>query len=1210
MARSSVKSDLLFGLRTLQDGLVDAAQLVDAIRAWTADESRTLADHIAAMGHLGGSLGPDAGLGATLPDAIAVDRLPEGRPDGTAAPTLGATHDEMPALNLDQTLTHGDSGEPGDDARKRGDDFTLGTSAAPGVSRFRVLRQHASGGLGAVFVAMDEELHREVALKQILARHADDPISRSRFLLEAEVTGGLEHPGIVPVYSLGAYADGRPYYAMRFIRGDSLKDAADRFHQDASAKSDPSRRSLGLRQLLRQFVDVCHAIEYAHSRGVLHRDIKPGNVIVGRHGETLVVDWGLAKVTGLSDPGVNGEEPILAPSLSGGSAETLPGRSLGTPAFMSPEQAEGALDRLGPRSDVYSLGATLFYLLTGRPPFLGDLGAMLGAVKRGDFRPPRHFDPEIDRALEAVCLKAMAHRPEDRYATASAMADDVERWMADEPVSAWREPLLRQARRWARRNRTAVTAAAVALIAGVVGLSAVLFVQSRANAALNAANDELKRSRAAVQARYDLAVEAIRTFHTGVSEDFLLGEERFRDLRDRLLRSAADFYGKLGKLLGQESDLSSRRGLAAANFELASLTAKVGRNADALAAHRSVLAARQALASDPSAGDDARVDMGRSLTEIAGLLDEAGQAAEALKTYREAQRVLAGPAARSTEARALMASCRSRMGGFLVTIGKNDDALAVYRLARADQEALAGAPGAPAELQHELSDTINRIGRLLANTGHPREAEAEYRQALAIRQALVHEHPDVTEYRNDLSASHNNLGLVLAATGRTAEAEVEERRAMALRQELVDRNPAVSLFREHLAASHYNLGLLLRDTGRATDAEAEQRQALAIYQELVERNPGVLRYRSILANTHVNLGRLLSTLGRPREGEAEYRQAVAIQRELVELNPAITAYRSSLATTYSNLGVLLAEAGQPAEAEFRGVVEICRELVARNPSVTEFRDRLALGHVNLGDLLTELGRISEAEPEYRAAADLLRELSDHNPSVTLYRHYLAYTRDHLGALLAVEGRASEAESEARAAVALYQSLSEKNPKVPDYADGAASALNTLGDATRAGGRPAEARDAYDRAVAIRERLVEQNPKVPAFRGGLAASIRRRGLARAAQGDPSGAAGDARRALSLYQGLAARSRQDWFETACCLAALAGLAGQAGSGIRTDQGTEETEAALSVLHRAVGMGFRNAEVFRTETALEPLRARDDFRLILMDVVMPDRPFAAAP
>ncbi len=320
-----------------------------------------------------------------------------------------------------------------DEDPERTGTFSVGSATSEG-QRFRILRPHARGGLGAVFVALDGELHREVALKQILEKHADDPVSRQRFIAEAEITGGLEHPGVVPVYGLGTDAGGRPYYAMRFIKGDSLKEAIARFHEDEALKAEPGRRSLELRKLLRRFTDVCNAIDYAHSRGVIHRDIKPANIIVGKHGETLVVDWGLAKAIGRADPSVG--EQTIAPSSSG-SAETLPGSALGTPAYMSPEQARGDLDRLGPRSDVYGLGATLYCLLTGKPPFDGDdIGAILRSVQAGEFPPPRQRDPSIDRALEAICKKAMALQPVDRYASPKVLADDLERWMADEPVTA------------------------------------------------------------------------------------------------------------------------------------------------------------------------------------------------------------------------------------------------------------------------------------------------------------------------------------------------------------------------------------------------------------------------------------------------------------------------------------------------------------------------------------------------------------------------------------------------------------------------------------------------------------------------------------------------------------------------------------------------------------------------------------------------------
>src|SRR5256714_12348881 len=173
-----------------------------------------------------------------------------------------------------------------------------------------------------------------------------------RFLLEAEITGGLEHPGIVPVYGLGQYADGRPYYAMRFVRGDSLKQALERFHKDDVPGRDPGERSLQMRKLLGRMIDVCQAIAYAHSRSVLHRDLKPGNIMLGKYGETLVVDWGLAKPTGRTAGDGSGTEGPLRPAV-GESSATGMGSAIGTPADMSPEQANGRLDELGPAPGVY-----------------------------------------------------------------------------------------------------------------------------------------------------------------------------------------------------------------------------------------------------------------------------------------------------------------------------------------------------------------------------------------------------------------------------------------------------------------------------------------------------------------------------------------------------------------------------------------------------------------------------------------------------------------------------------------------------------------------------------------------------------------------------------------------------------------------------------------------------------------------------------------
>lgn len=373
--------------------------------------------------------------------------------------------------------------------------------AAPGSTggRYEILYPHARGGIGVVSLAFDSELQREVALKQIKTESADDPDSRARFLLEAEVTGRLEHPGIVPVYGLGFDGQGRPYYAMRFVRGITLDEAIGKFHKAAAEQTqgrDGDAQALELRQLLGRFVTVCHTMAYVHSRGVLHRDLKPANVLLGPYNETLIVDWGLAKVLGrgqksappvpivnLNVPPERGPKRVIPPLGQSSSTETVAGAAFGTPAFMSPEQAEGLIDRLGPASDLYSLGAMLYTLLCGRPPFESawcEVTTLLARVRRGEFPPPRQVNPSIPRPLEAICMKAMANRVEDRYADAEKLADDIERWMADEPVTAYREPRWSRLLRWGRRHRPLVAGAAALLSTAVVGLTLGIILLGRA----------------------------------------------------------------------------------------------------------------------------------------------------------------------------------------------------------------------------------------------------------------------------------------------------------------------------------------------------------------------------------------------------------------------------------------------------------------------------------------------------------------------------------------------------------------------------------------------------------------------------------------------------------------------------------------------------------------------------------------------------------
>ena len=917
------------------------------------------------------------------------------------------------------------------------------------AGRYTLLEVLGEGGMGTVYRAdQTAPVKRQVALK-LIKIGMDSRAVLARFDAERQALALMDHPNIARVYDGGSTEAGQPFFVMELVSGEPITEYCD-------------RKRLTVRARLELFVSVCQAVQHAHQKGIIHRDLKPSNVLVtevdGRP-TPKVIDFGVAKATEFS---------LTDQSL----ADT--GAIVGTPTYMSPEQADPSSMDIDTRTDVYALGVILYELLAGSPPIdakqfkRGAILEMLRMVREVD--PPRpstkvstsdalpniaasrdvepaHLKRALQGDLDWIVMMALEKDRTRRYETANGFAADIQRHLAYEPVVAAPPSRAYRMRKFVRKHHGAVIAASLVLVTLLGGLAAVAAVQTLANA-------QLTKSRAAVQARYELATDAIKTFHTGVSEDFLLKEEKFKDLRNRLLTSASDFYGKLGALLGKETDLVSRRALAQANFELAELTDKIGRNEDALAAHRQVLAAREALAADPGADVETRVDVGRSLTAVAELLSAAGKSDEAEATYRKAEALLADLARSSPStqaARAALANCRTEIGGLRFKTGKYVDSLVSYRLARDDQEALADAPGASKEARRDLALTYHGLGYALSQMGKPTEAEAELRKALALMQKLADDYPAVTEFRNQLAGSHGNLGILMYEAGRNSEAEAEFRKAIAFLQKLADNNPAVTQFRSRLATCRSCLASTLVATGKVLEEEAEHREAIALLQKLADDNPAVIQFRATLAGSHNNLAYRLSQMGKPTEAEAEFRAAVTILGKVVDDDPKILYHRNVLAVALSWLG---------------------------------------------GDLLKL-------------------------------------------------------------------------------------------------GRPAEALDAFGRSFALWEQLIKENPANEDYPPNRVRSLVDLGRARRALGDPAGAAADVRHGLRLSEGLRLPPGWATFCIACAHAALAGLAGQEGTGVSAAEGKAHADQAMALLRKAVDTGYSDIGNFRTDGALDPLREREDFK-----------------
>ena len=807
--------------------------------------------------------------------------------------------------------------------------------------RYDPVRLHAHGGMGEVWQAKDEQIGRIVALKKLRRPERQD---KERFLAEAQITGQLEHPGVVPVHDLGIDKDGQTYYVMKFVDGRTLEDAIDEHHADN--RTPHWEKEVDRRRLLEHFLDLCDVIAYAHSRGVIHRDIKPANVMLGSFGETLVVDWGLAKV--LHQPEIPGTlSSFVALTSSGRSAETQHGSVLGTPPYMPPELAQGHAAEVGPTCDVYLLGATLYHILTNRKPRQGSsYEEMIDLARTEQPVPPRQRVNGIPRPLDAICVKAMAKRECDRYQSAQEMAEDVRRYLAAEPVSAYPEPWQQRAWRWATRNKRMIGRMATAMvIASALLLALVGFNEARRQRQIEVARGQIADFHTAYDealfyAGYDAPAERFAYYDASIGaariETALSIAERWgpdlEDLplsaeREQLAHELADLLLLKVHLASMQPDSDPQRMLA--DLERSQLLVSPTREFYRL---RSQYYRHQ--------HDDERASQDERLAED----DETP--ARALDYFLAAERLrklpakarIAGIASTGMEPGARRRNLddamkayeaalevepnhfwsRLQLGRCLLSAGRVNEAVATLStcVGMRPQSPWAYSARAPAlAFQKRFDAAIEDLDSALA-------MKPEFLPAKLNRGWVYWQHKDYQQAIDDLEdvlAASQDRGLIEAALylGQLHFERGDFSSAARYFEQFAEANPSTSIVHRQLATSHVMLG-----DPQAGLESLDKAFALAAEETFAQESP-TIRYQRGQFLRNLATGRLANQVAKERKATQAQRDAISYRREILdlaleELTAAIDSWddpqESSLADVYYEQAVVLEKLGRNKEA--------------------------------------------------------------------------------------------------------------------------------------------------------------------------------------------------------------------------------------------------------------------------------------------------------
>lgn len=792
---------------------------------------------------------------------------------------------------------------------------------------FRLLREIGRGGMGIVYEAEQIALQRRVALKVLPSAVTLDERRLQRFKIEAQAAAQLNHPNIVPVYAIGC-EHGLHYYAMQLIDGKTLSAILEEESGGAKAKAASSEldttvvetrrvphRADYFRRIGEIGAQAANALDHAHQAGIIHRDIKPSNLLLDANGKVWIADFGLAHCQ---------SEATL----------TLSGDLIGTLRYMSPEQARGGRTPLDPRADVYSLGATLYELLTLRPAVDGhDREEILSKIANEEPIAPRRHNKAIPRELEIIVQTALAKAPQERYATAQDFADDLRRFLEDRPLRARPPSIGQRLRKWGKRHRSLTATVGVLLICFLLLAGGFLaWLQQRRTVAVRAATVHLDRAELLQeQGRWPEARAALTRAEERLSEE---GPEPLRQRVQRLLddldwvvdldaaRLQATDIGTGLRVDFAASDRAYRRAFAQRQLDVE------GGDVEEVAQRIQALAIREALvqALDHWAfvKDQLQPGSSKPLLNVARRIDD-----EPWRQQLRTPRLW-------NDRRAL-----EQLAGEPAALKQPTINLVILALHLDAQGASATAERLLRRVQANRPEEfwINlMLANLLAsvrtgNSGSWGEAVGFYRAALVQRPnsaavsmnfgvvlALLNRHVEaeqafrkVLELRGDYAPAYNNLGSALAGQQRWSEAEQACRRAIALQSDYSE--------------AHHNLGNILMSQGKTAEAERELRQALAQN----ENNP----------QAHQSLGGLLGRQGKLPEAEKHFRAVIALQ--------------PNNAAAHANLGLACQQQGKLDEAE-----KAQRRAIALQPNYAE-------AWFNLANVFLQRKKLKEAEDALRRA---------------------------------------------------------------------------------------------------------------------------------------------------------------------------------------------------------------------------------------------------